>query len=88
MLDVIRSELERVAACEIRIRLDDEFEPQVGTLLRVELGSAYWHLLPEHFLDLLKDLEAQSGSETVRRAIEMHAVSVWHGPSPQGSRDA
>ena len=87
MLDAIRVELSRIAAREVRVSLDEEFESKVGTTLRVERDMAYWHLLPEHFLELLKELPDGAGAESVHRAIEKHAVGVWHGPSPTGSRD-
>jgi hypothetical protein len=87
MLDDIHAELRRVSAHQVRATLDDDFEPDVGTMLRVELDIAYWHLLPEHFLELLKELPDGAGSDEVHRAIEARAASVWHGPSPKDSRD-
>ena len=87
MLDKIEAELRRLSADRISLRLDDEFEPNVGTLLRIQLGEAYWHMPPEHFLELLKDLPGGLGNEATRRAIERKATFVWHGPSPEGSRD-
>lgn len=87
MLNKIRAELDRVAATEIQVALVEDFEPKVGTMLRVELDMAYWHLLPEHFLELLRDLPDGSGAEHVHRAIEKRGVAVWHGPSPKGSRN-
>ena len=88
MLDEIKAELVRVSATDIKVALDEEFEPAAGTLLRVDRAAAYWHLLPEHFLLLLKELPNAAGSEEVHRAIEKRATAVWHGPSPPASRDS
>jgi hypothetical protein len=43
--------------------------------------------MPEHFLELLKMLPADAGSDEVHRALETQVVSLWHGPSPRDSRD-
>ena len=56
MYNDIRSELRRVHAEEIIVQVDERFEPKAGALLEVELNDAYWHLLPEHFLELLVSL--------------------------------
>jgi hypothetical protein len=87
MIDEIQVELRRVAAREFLVSFDAQFEPQVGTLLKVERGASYWHLMPEHFLELLKMLPADAGSDEVHRALETQVVSLWHGPSPRDSRD-
>jgi hypothetical protein len=87
MLEDIRTELTRLAATEIKVALDGTFEPQTGLLLRIERGMAYWHVLPEALLTLLKELPDGVGSDHVHRAIEKRGVGVWHGPSPQDARD-
>lgn len=87
MLQRIESQLRRLSATDIRASLDDEFAPETGTLVKLKLGDAYWHLLPDHLLDVLKELPACAGSEAVREAIEKKATYVWHGPAPKGSRD-
>lgn len=87
MLQEIQMQLTRLSADAIQIALDDDFEPETGTLLRVELDDAYWHLLPEDFLELLKELPDGAGADRVHRAIETGAMHVWHGPSPKDSRD-
>jgi hypothetical protein len=87
MLNDIQAELDRIAALEIEVAYDDEFEPEVGTLLRIQKGDSYWHILPEHFLELLKQLPDGAGSDEIHRAIETQVVSVWHGPAPPNSRD-
>ena len=87
MLTQIRAELTRLSADDVVVFLDSEFEPRAGTLVKIQLGEAYWHLLPEHFLQLLTELPSRAGSEAVRVAIEKHGTFVWHGPAPTGSRD-
>jgi hypothetical protein len=87
MMDEIQVQLRRVGAGEFRASLDSQFEPQVGTLLKVERDASYWHLMPEHFLEMLKMLPADAGSDEVHRALETRVVSLWHGPSPRDSRD-
>ncbi len=87
VLKEIKSELARLSAKEIRVSMDEEFEPETGELVKVELGGAYWHLMPVRFLELLKDLPNRAGSTAVHRAIEQKEAFVWHGPSPAGSRD-
>ena len=88
MLTQIRDELERISARDVRLSWASDFDPSVGTLLKVEAGDAYWHLLPEPFLDVLQQLPPGTGSEGVKQAIEQHANFVWHGPSPEGSRES
>jgi hypothetical protein len=87
MLHEIHAELKRVSAGDVVVSLDDKFEPRAGTLVKIELDDAYWHLQPNDFLELLEDLPADAGSEAVHRAIEKKGPFVWHGPSPEGSRD-
>lgn len=87
MLNEIKSELERLDATSTRVTIDADFEPKVGDLLKVELGDAYWHLFPQRFLELLKELPDGAGSDAVRTAIERQATFVWHGPAPDRSRD-
>ena len=87
MLPEIRAQLARLSADDVVVSLDSEFEPRAGTLVKIELGEAYWHLLPEQFLQLLTELPPRAGSEAVRIAIEKHGTFVWHGPAPTGSRD-
>jgi hypothetical protein len=86
-LDEIRAELGRLSAGEIRVSLDDLFEPAVGTLVCIQRGAVWWHLLPEQFLGLLRELPDRAGADRVHRAIEQGAVGVWHGPAPKDSRD-
>jgi hypothetical protein len=88
MLEEIRRELARVSAREIHVSLDDNFEPEVGTLVRIERELSWWHLLPEQFLEMLRELPDGAGAEHVHRAIEGRATAVWHGPAPKDSRDA
>jgi len=87
MVDDIKAELQRLGASDAEVALTDEFEPKAGELVRFSLEDTYWHLTPEHFLSLLKDLPDGAGTERIRRTIEENAQFVWHGPSPKGSRD-
>jgi hypothetical protein len=84
----IRVELTRLGATKIYASLDDAFEPEAGELVLVESQDAYWHLLPDHFLTLLRELPDGAGADEVHKAIETHAPTVWHGPAPTDSRDA
>lgn len=43
MLESIRQELRRVGAEDMKVSMDEDFEPEAGPLLKVENGSAYWH---------------------------------------------
>jgi hypothetical protein len=86
-LDEIRNELKRVSARQVRVDFDDDFEPRAGRLLKVDYDGAYWHLLPENFLELLRALPDEAGPEAVKREVEKRGPFVWHGPSPPGSRD-
>lgn len=89
ILSQIRSELGRVGARNVSAELDDDFEPEAGTLVKITLDdeAAYWHLLPGEFLDLLKDLPAKAGSEAVKTAIETKGTNIWRGPAPKSDRD-
>ena len=82
MLSELRAELARLSVDDVEVSLDSEFEPRAGTFVKIELGEAYWHLLPEQFLQLLNDLPDGARSEAVRVAIEKHGTFVWHGPAP------
>jgi hypothetical protein len=86
-LDDIRAHLHRLEAFDVTATLDDEFEPQAGELVRVEMKDAYWRLLPRDFLALLEELPDGIGSEPIRMSIEQNATVVWHGPAPKDSRD-
>ena len=83
----IRDELKRLAIKNGRATLDPEFEPEAGELVKLEIGAAYWHLLPKELLNLMQDLPGGAGDEQLKRAIEQSAAHVWHGPAPEGSRD-
>lgn len=87
MLGHIRAELERLAASEIEVALDEAFAPEAGPTLRIQWQEAYWHLLPEDFLELIRELPDAAGPAEIHRAIETRATAVWHGPSPRNSRD-
>jgi len=85
MLNEIQAELLRVGAIDIRVSMDEDFAPAVGCLLKVENGSAYWHLLPGSLQVLLAELPDNAGSDAVHRAIEANALPVWHGPAPESA---
>jgi len=87
MLDRVYEELQRVGAENIRVSMDDEFDPTVGALLKVQIGNAYWHLFPETFQQLIDKLADDAGSDAVHRAIESTAQPVWHGPEPEQARE-
>lgn len=87
-LNKIQAELERIGASSATVSLDAEFEPEAGELVKFELEGADWHLLPEHFFELLRDLPDDAGGDAVRTAIERKGPFVWHGPAPEGSRDS
>ncbi len=86
MLEQVEKELERLGATDVRVELDDEFEPRVGTLVKVEYAGAIWRLFPGKLAELLDELPNGAGGEALKRAIESKAQTVWHGPSPE-SRD-
>lgn len=83
MLHKIKTELRRLRADQVSVLLDREFAPDVGELIKVQVKNAYWHLVPEHFLALLKDLPDGAGSEAIRTVIEKKGPHVWHGPAPK-----
>src|SRR5689334_4521463 len=70
LLEGVRYELSRVGATDIKVRIDEKFAPDVGPLVHIQHGSAYWHMLPAHFLAMLKELTSRAGSEAVKVAIE------------------
>lgn len=83
LLDERSSELSRLNAEGVQLSLDDDFEPKVGTLLKVEVGLAFWHILPEEFRTIVGDLPDGADSDAIKKAIEMSAMHVWHGPAPK-----
>jgi hypothetical protein len=88
MLDEIKSELSRISADQVKVELDSEFEPEAGELVKIELDDAYWHMQPQPFLELIKELPDDAGSEGVRMAIERDGSPVvYRGPEPDGNRD-
>jgi hypothetical protein len=87
MLKRINDELKRLDALDAEATLDENFEPNAGTLLKIQIEDSYWHLLPNTFLELLVKLPDGVGSEVIRQTIEAEASFVWHGPSPKDSRD-
>lgn len=87
MLDEIRSELARVSASEVKVTHDPTFEPEMEELIKIEIDQAFWHFLPQNFLELLRELPDGAGADGVHAAIEKHGPHVWHGEEPQGSRD-
>ncbi len=86
-IPLLSRELQRIEADEVRLSLDESFEPQAGVLLKVEIGAAYWHMWPEEFCTLLQEIPDRAGLDAVQQAIERHTMHVWHGPAPKGSRD-
>ena len=83
----IRIELDRLAAPQIKTELDPQFEPEAGTLLKVEYGGSDWHMMPQDFRNLLSELPDRCGPAAIKQAIEAKVAHLWHGPSPPGSRD-
>ena len=82
----IAHELVRVAGAEVSIRMDADFEPEVGPLVEVAYDGAYWHLFPDDFLEMLRAMPRGAGGDAIREQIERTAHHVWHGPAPP-SRD-
>lgn len=83
-----RQELARIGAeRDVSLELDREFEPKFGELMKVTIGGAYWHLVPEHLLELLGDVPDDGGAETLKRVIESKATLVWHGPADGPGRE-
>ncbi len=87
MLDEIRSELSRLRAPEVEVTPAPDFDDEVDELIKIEIEQAFWHFLPQNFLELLRDLPGGAGAEGVHAAIEKHGHHVWHGEAPHGSRD-
>lgn len=87
MLTKIEVELRRLAASDVRIEIDGQFEPETGRLVKISYEGAYWHLLPGVIEELLAELPDGAGGEAIKQAIEGRVQAVWHGPSPDGSRD-
>lgn len=87
VLSDIRAELRRLKAEDVRVRWDEDFEPESGPLIEVAWGDSYWHILPKQFRELLQQLDDGVGEQALKHAIEQQGVFVWHGPSPRGSRD-
>jgi hypothetical protein len=86
-LSEIQHHLARLGAHDVNVRLTADFEPEAGTLVRVDYQGAYWHLLPTRLLELIAELPTGSGGESVRRVIAQQGHGIWHGPSPAESRD-
>lgn len=86
-LSTIRRELERLAASQVEVDIDSNFEPAAGDLAHVKIDAAEWRLPPGELEQLLKEAPDQAGPEGVKQAIEKHGNAVWHGPAPKDSRD-
>jgi hypothetical protein len=86
-IDDIRRDLKRLAASEVRVSLDPDFEPKVGPLLKVDYDGSYWHMIPQDFRNLLAELPDGCGAAEIKYAIEAKVTHLWHGPSSKGSRD-
>jgi hypothetical protein len=87
MLTKIDLELRRLSAIDVRVEIDEDFEPETGRLVKVSHEGAFWHLLPGALEELLEELPDGAGGDAIKQAIEGKAHPVWHGPSPEGSRD-
>lgn len=87
VIEQLDNELRRLGASDAAVKLDEEFEPDAGTLVYLRVGAVYWHFLPGALLPLLQSLPNKAGNEAIKRVIERNATAVWHGPSPKGSRD-
>lgn len=83
----IQAELARIGAGDAQVSLDKDFEPKSGPLAKLQIGDAYWHMIPADLLQLVEKMSDDAGSDAVRQAIEHNATTVWHGPAPDGSRD-
>jgi hypothetical protein len=82
-----QQELTRIGAGDVKIGLDEEFEPKFGELVQVTIEGAYWHLVPEHFVEILQDVPDRAGADAVKAAIETKATLVWHGPAQGPGRE-
>lgn len=87
ILSQIQERLRQISANGVRTSLVWDFEPHDGTVVKVEINQSYWHLLPDHFLTLIKELPPSAGDEEVRNVIEKQAIHVWHGAAPEGTRE-
>ncbi len=87
ILDEFHFHLRRLAAEDATVALNDDFDPETGRLIRLQIGDAYWHFLTIDLLQLLEPLPDNAGSEAIKQTIEQSATTVWHGPAPSGSRD-
>jgi hypothetical protein len=87
LIEQLQNELTRLDVREGQVSMDRQFEPSVGKLVFLKIGEADWHLVPGTLLPLLRGLPDHVGGDAVKKAIESHADMVWHGPSPEGSRD-
>lgn len=87
MLEKIRAQLARLSAHDVGVEQDENFELQAGTLVRVSNGGAYWHLPPMALLEMLNSMPDGAGSSAIKERIGRDESIVWHGPSPDGSRD-
>lgn len=83
----IERELRRLGAQQARVEPDASFEPQAGTLAKVRIHDAYWHLMPHDLVEILQRLDDGAGDDQIHQAIERTGVVIWHGPEPDGSRD-
>lgn len=87
MLEQIRAELVRLAADDVGVKQDEQFEPQAGTLIRLSIGGAYWHLPPMALVEILNSIPDGAGSLAIKERMGRDENLIWHGPSPAGSRD-
>jgi len=85
-LHKIREHLQRIGASDVSVELDEDFAPDVGTLVETRYEGAEWRLLPDDLLDLVSELPNQAGGEALKVAIEKETMRVWHGAEPP-SRD-
>jgi hypothetical protein len=86
-LKQLDAELTRLGAEDVLLAMDEDFEPDAGPLVKVEIEDAYWHLPPSDLLQLLRELPDKAGSDAIKQTIEQNAQAVWHGPAPEDSRD-
>jgi hypothetical protein len=87
LLKKLNVELARLGSEDTHVELDDEFEPTTGMMVKLQIGEAYWHFLPGGLLELLQHVPDAAGADAIKKAVETRATEVWHGPSPEGSRD-
>jgi hypothetical protein len=84
----LRRHLTRIQAPDASIAADPDFQPDSGTLIKLEVGASYWHLLHEELRSLLQQVPDGAGGEAIKRAVETHGMHVWHGPEPRQSRSS